>query len=128
MCCFFFFKQKTAYEVRISDWSSDGALPICSRRMVPRAVRNVGRIGLRAAGTTRAPAAKQGRRHPRRRNNPLGSYQPRLRAALHRAPQVPAARNRKSVVEGKTVYVRVDLGCRRKTKKKKDLNIKAYIT
>src|SRR3546814_6246602 len=24
----FFFKQKTAYEVRISDWSSDGALPI----------------------------------------------------------------------------------------------------
>src|SRR3546814_12190208 len=26
MCCFFFFKQKTAYEVRISDWSSD----VCS--------------------------------------------------------------------------------------------------
>src|SRR3546814_1541761 len=25
-CCFFFFKQKTAYEVRISDWSSD----VCS--------------------------------------------------------------------------------------------------
>src|SRR3546814_9429044 len=25
---FFFFKQKTAYEMRISDWSSDGALPI----------------------------------------------------------------------------------------------------
>src|SRR3546814_14797922 len=24
----FFFKQKTAYEMRISDWSSDGALPI----------------------------------------------------------------------------------------------------
>src|SRR3546814_11486828 len=23
MCIFFFFKQKTAYEVRISDWSSD---------------------------------------------------------------------------------------------------------
>src|SRR3546814_1821869 len=27
-CCLFFFKQKTAYEVRISDWSSDVALPI----------------------------------------------------------------------------------------------------
>src|SRR3546814_13967614 len=30
-CCvfvFFFFKQKTAYEMRISDWSSDVALPI----------------------------------------------------------------------------------------------------
>src|SRR3546814_8926140 len=26
--CFFFFKQKTAYEMRISDWSSDCALPI----------------------------------------------------------------------------------------------------
>src|SRR3546814_8565453 len=25
-CCFFFFKQKTAYERRISDWSSD----VCS--------------------------------------------------------------------------------------------------
>src|SRR3546814_8521662 len=25
-CCVFFFKQKTAYEVRISDWSSD----VCS--------------------------------------------------------------------------------------------------
>src|SRR3546814_3772600 len=25
-CCFFFFKQKTAYELRISDWSSD----VCS--------------------------------------------------------------------------------------------------
>src|SRR3546814_8420514 len=27
-CYVFFFKQKTAYEMRISDWSSDGALPI----------------------------------------------------------------------------------------------------
>src|SRR3546814_6809705 len=26
MCLFFFFKQKTAYEMRISDWSSD----VCS--------------------------------------------------------------------------------------------------
>src|SRR3546814_10746407 len=26
MLCFFFFKQKTAYEMRISDWSSD----VCS--------------------------------------------------------------------------------------------------
>src|SRR3546814_9934649 len=27
-CFFFFFKQKTAYEMRISDWSSTCALPI----------------------------------------------------------------------------------------------------
>src|SRR3546814_9966118 len=26
LCCFLFFKQKTAYEMRISDWSSD----VCS--------------------------------------------------------------------------------------------------
>src|SRR3546814_1549535 len=29
---FFFFKQKTAYEMRISDWSSD----VCSSDLVPR--------------------------------------------------------------------------------------------
>src|SRR3546814_4264402 len=33
MCCgvFFFFKQKTAYEMRISDWSSD----VCSSDLLP---------------------------------------------------------------------------------------------
>src|SRR3546814_9234895 len=37
MCClsFFFFKQKTAYEMRISDWSSD----VCSSDLVARPVR-----------------------------------------------------------------------------------------
>src|SRR3546814_850322 len=32
MLCFFFFKQKTAYEMRISDWSSD----VCSSDLPPR--------------------------------------------------------------------------------------------
>src|SRR3546814_4437272 len=31
-CFFFFFKQKTAYEMRISDWSSD----VCSSDLAPR--------------------------------------------------------------------------------------------
>src|SRR3546814_5910309 len=31
---FFFFKQKTAYELRISDWSSD----VCSSDLIPAAV------------------------------------------------------------------------------------------
>src|SRR3546814_9793674 len=31
--CIFFFKQKTAYEMRISDWSSD----VCSSDLPPRA-------------------------------------------------------------------------------------------
>src|SRR3546814_14757655 len=50
MCfCFFFFKQKTAYEMRISDWSSD----VCSSDLVllharPRRSRP-DRLALRAA-------------------------------------------------------------------------------
>src|SRR3546814_20604599 len=32
MLCFFFFKQKTAYEMRISDWSSD----VCSSDQLPK--------------------------------------------------------------------------------------------
>src|SRR3546814_8213234 len=31
LCILFFFKQKTAYEMRISDWSSD----VCSSDLVP---------------------------------------------------------------------------------------------
>src|SRR3546814_7077481 len=32
LCLFFFFKQKTAYEMRISDWSSD----VCSSDLQPK--------------------------------------------------------------------------------------------
>src|SRR3546814_1938421 len=63
MCCmfvFFFFKQKTAYEMRISDWSSDvcssdlagddellalGALRLDPGRSPPRAVGRVALLG-----------------------------------------------------------------------------------
>src|SRR3546814_8270714 len=38
-CLFFFFKQKTAYEMRISDWSSD----VCSSDL-PTKVESAGRI------------------------------------------------------------------------------------
>src|SRR3546814_9505062 len=34
ICCFFFFKQKTAYEVRIRDWSSD----VCSSDLLWRQI------------------------------------------------------------------------------------------
>src|SRR3546814_10350752 len=34
MLLFFFFKQKTAYEMRISDWSSD----VCSSDLLPKSV------------------------------------------------------------------------------------------
>src|SRR3546814_4797220 len=44
-CCFFFFKQKTAYEMRISDWSSD----VCSSDLVAQLVGVVA-IGRRGTG------------------------------------------------------------------------------
>src|SRR3546814_8387807 len=45
VCLFFFFKQKTAYELRISDWSSD----VCSSDL------------------SRSPTRRRGRREPPRR-------------------------------------------------------------
>src|SRR3546814_3248776 len=42
MFCFFFFKQKTAYEMRISDWSSD----VCSSDLdLRRILTDYGFIG-----------------------------------------------------------------------------------
>src|SRR3546814_6183574 len=92
----FFFKQKTAYEMRISDWSSD----VCSSDLGRR---------LFAALVARRQA-------------------PRLR--LDRGRQRPALGaldgwrrgDRKSVVSGKSVSVRVDLGGRRIIKKKPYMN------
>src|SRR3546814_5417149 len=41
MCCFFFFfKQKTAYEMRISDWSSD----VCSSDLITAKVDKNGKL------------------------------------------------------------------------------------
>src|SRR3546814_16070680 len=82
MFIFFFFKQKTAYEMRISDWSSD----VCSSDL-----SNCGEEHddvLWAAG------------------------------GLSPARQADHASDRKSVVSGKSVSVRVDLGGRRIIKKK----------
>src|SRR3546814_1577886 len=44
VCCIFFFKQKTAYEMRISDWSSD----VCSSDLVRAVSRLQARCGLAA--------------------------------------------------------------------------------
>src|SRR3546814_1486022 len=49
---FFFLKQKTAYEMRISDWSSDG----CSSDLRVRAVQRVDRGGQFARRLDRRPA------------------------------------------------------------------------
>ena len=36
--CFFFFKQKTAYEIGTGDWSSDVALPIYFKKKMCNAL------------------------------------------------------------------------------------------
>src|SRR3546814_13770635 len=95
-----FFKQKTAYEMRISDWSSD----VCSSDLL----------------------AGGGQRQDDRYRPFVGDQVER--AADHAGTNPPAIgrqvvaeinRDRKSVVEGTSVSVRVDLGGRRIIKKKK---------
>src|SRR3546814_4361706 len=49
MLLFFFFKQKTAYEMRISDWSSG----VCSSDLLAKATDGVGGIVLPNEPTTR---------------------------------------------------------------------------
>src|SRR3546814_4634294 len=52
--CFFFFKQKTAYEMRISDWSSD----VCSSDLQHHEiVDNIAAVGLKRPITVSRRAA-----------------------------------------------------------------------
>src|SRR3546814_17761053 len=95
-----FFKQKTAYEMRISDWSSD----VCSSDL--------------GAGVPAAAAVGGGLRHvDRARLLDVAARAGRTGAGGRPVPGVGG--DRKSVVLGKSVSVRVDLGCRRIIKKKK---------
>src|SRR3546814_1867420 len=87
---FFFFKQKTAYEMRISDWSSD----VCSSDLggAPSAAR-LRQLRLRR----RADPHLRGDQRPERRLAPYGGGAGRLlrrrRAPrARRAGQLPAAR------------------------------------
>src|SRR3546814_15998077 len=100
---FFFFKQKTAYEMRISDWSSD----VCSSDLRARELtRGIGRdmFEHRAVAQVDVPVVGAADRQ--------------------------AVGDRKSVVSGKSVSVRVDLGGRRiiqkKTSKNESIIIKMY--
>src|SRR3546814_16712721 len=103
---FFFFKQKTAYEMRISDWSSD----VCSSDLI--ALPLIGAYqaanALTAAGLV---IATGGEAAPTLAN--LARLQP-VRGRLERA----VIADRKSVVSGKRVSVRVDLGGSRLLTKK----------
>src|SRR3546814_8174774 len=86
---FFFFKQKTAYEMRISDWSSDVCSSDLQLRGVPPAAGGPGHRALHLALEALAlqqHASLQERLLPLPRQDPL----PQLRAAGH-LPRQPAA-------------------------------------
>src|SRR3546814_5913332 len=99
-----FFKQKTAYEMRISDWSSD----VCSSDL-HGTDRPIGD----GAGTGEK-ALRDGRRQPRIDHQRL--------VAADEQGAIGRALDRKSVVLGKRVSDRVDLGGRRILKKKIESN------
>src|SRR3546814_14873462 len=125
--CFFFFKQKTAYELRISDWSSD----VCSSdRAEGAAIDDAGTfthgqrfildrvfLGLaahRVVGSA-LPGADIG-------EYGTGGFMPAVqRGQPMRVKTAPAKIDRKSVVWGKSVAVRLDHGGPRIIQQKKTI-------
>src|SRR3546814_17325144 len=109
----FFFKQKTAYEWRISDWSSD----VCSSDLFRRNPRrptggwgDAGEKGSRwvSIGLPVARPASGARRNPSLRRD-------------SNARPVTVNEDRKTVVWGKRVSIRGDTGGRRTTQNKKNI-------
>src|SRR3546814_9093803 len=118
---FFFCKQKTAYEMRISEWSSDvcssDLVMFCSESLATVSARTTigrsdGKVNF-AAEATSGKASKTSKT-----SSKMGFARNPFTTMLQN-------RDRKSVVEGKSVSVRVDLGGRRSIKKKKHNNKKA---
>src|SRR3546814_8953905 len=107
----FFFKQKTAYEMRISDWSSD----VCSSDLAARDVARKSIVLLKneAGALPLAASAKS-----IAVIGPLGDSKEDMIGSWSAAGD-RKTRDRKSVVEGKSVSVSVVLGGRRIIKKKK---------
>src|SRR3546814_9839625 len=69
VCHFFFFKQKTAYEMRISDWSSD----VCSSDLAPRQKSPFG--GQQTGVSLCSVGASFCRRAAPRQKSPFGGQQ-----------------------------------------------------
>src|SRR3546814_20062363 len=104
---FFFFKQKTAYEMRISDWSSD----VCSSDLIHLASLPPGCKVCNVHGHERGVAE-----HAFMLMMALQRQLLRHDTALRKGDWIPdppcvtELRDRKSVVSGKSVSGRVDLG------------------
>src|SRR3546814_11362104 len=114
---FFLCKQKTAYEMRISDWSSD----VCSSDLE---LRHRGRRGRAAEAITALVDRDVARDRPARSIRNEAQRPGDGRAEIVAIDQHGAVggdlQDPKSVVEGKHVSVRVDLGGRRSHRKKKN--------
>src|SRR3546814_4769225 len=96
----FFFKQKTAYEMRISDWSSD----VCSSDL-GRAVQSPsgpssrpalleGRRGVRPRAPLRAHVVAQARTYPRTAVDGIARAQRASRSRLSAVAHLPDRRHR----------------------------------
>src|SRR3546814_16864556 len=117
---FFFFKQKTAYEMRISDWSSD----VCSSDLSAMSEGDSDfRVRPVRIRSTRAPRAKsfinQVLRAAKRAGHTDGASSSGTKSG--RSSAFGRSRDRKSVVSGKRVSVSVYLGGRRIIKTNKIL-------
>src|SRR3546814_20995198 len=115
---FVFFKQKTAYEMRISDWSSDVCSSDLSHPIPPAKYRDRVPPIRPVPRASRQQCAEGARRPLRPCLCPPRSRSPTAGRAASALP--PDQADRKSVVSGKSVAVRVDTGGRRLLNKKKN--------
>src|SRR3546814_15997836 len=134
MCIIFFFKQKTAYEMRISDWSSDVCSSDLSFSFAPRPAApapvaeesiepEVQEVPFAATETEAAPVAEDRDPAPGFSLNDTAEAEVAAEEEPKELSQVAATDDdtadelvlgdRKSVGEGKSVSVRLDLGGRR---------------
>src|SRR3546814_11408300 len=113
--CYFFFKQKMAYEMRISGWSSD----VCASDLGLQALYELDmsyRSSARFETDRRYWAALTTDMHEPVRLTERRASQSMPQRMVTRT--MDPARDRKSVVKRKRVSVRVDLGVRRIIKEK----------
>src|SRR3546814_12130082 len=122
-CLCFFFKQKTAYEMRISDWSSD----VCSSDLRAEPVDQIGhRLFVQRAAFKLELAGNERFHHWHRQADQVEAETGVKRVGKRFHPFAEQAGqqggDRKSVVKGKSVSVGVDLGGRRIIKQKQHNN------
>src|SRR3546814_20524404 len=135
MFCFVFFKQKTAYEMRISDWSSD----VCSSDLSPTPTATPGKSRTIPSGRwaktvvcrwkrrsregrTREHRSRRTESHARPREPRPPRYHARRRLCrtrhITRLSRLDHAVDRSSVVQGKQLPIRVAIVVLRHIKKK----------